>query len=107
MDELRPNLNLLGLRDDHHHLHHHHHEKRIPKTEAPDFAALYGLSNSVIENQQPSTLPSSSHLTTDHSSKFKYFSVSIFNILTMKRLKIIYYFPSTFFSIIYENMKGF
>ncbi|KAK7603254.1 hypothetical protein V9T40_003253 [Parthenolecanium corni] len=67
MDELRPNLGLLGLMDDHHHLHHHHHEKRIPKTEAPDFAALYGLSNPVIDNQQPSTLPSR-HLAADHSN---------------------------------------
>jgi len=70
MDELRPNLGLLGLMDDHHHLHHHHHhhEKRIPKSEAPDFAALYGLSNPVIDNQQPSALPSR-HLAADHSSK--------------------------------------
>lgn len=69
MDELRPNLGLLGLMDDHHHLHHHHHEKRVPKTEAPDFAALYGLPNSVIENQQPTSLPSARHLPNDHSSK--------------------------------------
>lgn len=70
MDELRPNLGLLGLMDDHHHhLHHHHHEKRVPKTEAPDFAALYGLPNSVIENQQSSAIPSARHLATEHASE--------------------------------------
>lgn len=45
MDDLRPNLGLLGLVDDHSHFHHHHHhhDKKPPKTEAPDFAALYAL----------------------------------------------------------------
>ncbi|XP_054260356.1 homeobox protein unc-42-like [Macrosteles quadrilineatus] len=64
MDELRPNLGLLGLVDDHSHFHHHHHDKKPAKTEAPDFAALYALPTG-LDGQQH-TPPRSSQLP-DHT----------------------------------------
>ncbi|KAG8248217.1 hypothetical protein J6590_044061 [Homalodisca vitripennis] len=65
MDELRPNLGLLGLVDDHSHFHHHHHDKKPAKTETPDFAALYALPGG-LESQQHT--PPSRQLA-DHSGK--------------------------------------
>lgn len=66
MDELRPNLGLLGLVDDHSHphFHHHHHDKKPAKTEAPDFAALYALPGSL--DQQHSS-PVSARQLADHT----------------------------------------
>jgi hypothetical protein len=68
MDELRPNLGLLGLVEEHHHLSHHHHlhhEKRIAKTENPDFSALYALPGSNLDQQHSSPVRNLS----DHSGK--------------------------------------
>ncbi|XP_075233821.1 homeobox protein unc-42-like [Lycorma delicatula] len=54
MDELRPNLGLLGLVEGDH-LHHHHHDKRT-KTE-PDFTALYALPGTGLDGQQHTPPP--------------------------------------------------
>ncbi|CAH0387008.1 unnamed protein product [Bemisia tabaci] len=68
MDELRPNLGLLGLMDEHHlHHHHHHHDKRIvTKTETPDFSALYNLPTSALDASQTHSSSPSRNLS-DHT----------------------------------------
>ncbi|KAL1139163.1 hypothetical protein AAG570_009223, partial [Ranatra chinensis] len=82
MDDLRPNLGLLGLVESdhhlhHHHHHHHHHDKRAPP-KPEDFTALYSLpsataaaaaaaASSLHDSQHPTPPPS--RVVPDHTGK--------------------------------------